>query len=273
MKEEIRLRHKGKHFVRYCNKRNYTDNDYSIVRAVLGHMDDLLSLSLEQLAEESHLSEASVSRVIRRSGFDSFWDFKSHMAKFLSARRLQKTQEYLDTRRGMDDDAVGERLYQTAVGNLEATRRGLDTAKLARIVKRMDQSRAVYLVGDTRDLYCFYSLQMDLMCRGKTVYFCNIDEVTADLLSDLDSRSVLCVFSVCSEYYQDARRLVFREARQKNAAVVWFTQDQQEADRAEDAAPEVVYEYGVPGSQNEGYYSLPLLAQMMSELLYKTDKK
>ena len=88
MKEEIRLRHKGKHFVRYCNKRNYTDNDYSIVRAVLGHMDDLLSLSLEQLAEESHLSEASVSRFIRRSGFDSFWDFKSHMAKFLSARRL-----------------------------------------------------------------------------------------------------------------------------------------------------------------------------------------
>lgn len=111
------------------------------------------------------------------------------------------------------------RLYQSAVGNLEATHRGLDTAKLARIVKRMDQSRAVYLVGDTRDLYCFYSLQMDLMCRGKTVYFCNIDEVTADLLSDLDSRSVLCVFSVCSEYYQDARRLVFREARQKNAAV------------------------------------------------------
>ena len=273
MREEIRLRHKGKHFVRYCNKRNYSDNDYSIVRAVLSHMDDLLSLSLEQLAEESHLSEASVSRFIRRSGFDSFWDFKSHMAKFLTARRLEKTQECFDACRGMDDAAVGDRLYRAAVDNLEATRQGLDTAKLAQIVARMNQSSAVYLVGDTRDLYCFYSLQMDLMCRGRTVYFCNIDEVTEELLSDLDSRSLLCIFSVCSDYYQDARRLVFREARRKNASVVWFTQDQQEEDQAEDAAPELVYRYGVPGSRNDGYYSLPLLAQLMSELLYKNDKK
>ena len=40
----------GKHFVSYCNKRNKSDNDYSIAQAVFRHMGDILPLSQEQLA-------------------------------------------------------------------------------------------------------------------------------------------------------------------------------------------------------------------------------
>ena len=32
----------GKHFVSYCNKRNKSDNDYSIAQAVFRHMGDIL---------------------------------------------------------------------------------------------------------------------------------------------------------------------------------------------------------------------------------------
>lgn len=31
----------GKHFVSYCNKRNKSDNDYSIAQAVFRHMGDI----------------------------------------------------------------------------------------------------------------------------------------------------------------------------------------------------------------------------------------
>ena len=166
----------GKHFVSYCNKRNKSDNDYSIAQAVFRHMGDILPLSQEQLAAESHQSEASASRFFRRCGFASFWEFKTQMVNFLTQRRLRKTQETLNRYHGMTDREVSRELCRHAVQNLEQTAERMDLAQLARIVELFRQSEQVYFVGDMRELECFYSLQLDLMCKGQAVYHCNFDE-------------------------------------------------------------------------------------------------
>ena len=170
----------GKHFVSYCNKRNKSDNDYSIAQAVFRHMGDILPLSQEQLAAESHQSEASASRFFRRCGFASFWEFKTQMVNFLTQRRLRKTQETLNRYHGMTDREVSRELCRHAVQNLEQTAERMDLAQLARIVELFRQSEQVYFVGDMRELECFYSLQLDLMCKGQAVYHCNFDEVKKD---------------------------------------------------------------------------------------------
>ena len=53
----------GKHFVSYCNKRNKSDNDYSIAQAVFRHMGDILPLSQEQLAEAADISRQWLAQV------------------------------------------------------------------------------------------------------------------------------------------------------------------------------------------------------------------
>ena len=63
----------GKHFVSYCNKRNKSDNDYSIAQAVFRHMGDILPLSQEQLAAETtsprhRPAGSSGGAALRRSG-------------------------------------------------------------------------------------------------------------------------------------------------------------------------------------------------------------
>ncbi len=192
----------GKHFVSYCNKRNKSDNDYSIAQAVFRHMGDILPLSQEQLAAESHQSEASASRFFRRCGFASFWEFKTQMVNFLTQRRLRKTQETLNRYHGMTDREVSRELCRHAVQNLEQTAERMDLAQLARIVELFRQSEQVYFVGDMRELECFYSLQLDLMCKGQAVYHCNFDEVKKDELPAMNEKTVVCIFSVSERYYR-----------------------------------------------------------------------
>ena len=255
----------GKHFVSYCNKRNKSDNDYSIAQAVFRHTGDILPLSQEQLAAESHQSEASASRFFRRCGFASFWEFKTQMVNFLTQRRLRKTQETLNRYHGMTDREVSRELCRHAVQNLEQTTERMDLAQLARVVELFRQSEQVYFVGDMRELECFYSLQLDLMCKGQAVYHCNFDEVEKDELPAMNEKTVVCIFSVSERYYPEERQLLLEEARACRAHTVWFTQ---EGDAGE--AEETCY-YGTAQSKNMGYYSLLLLEQVMSAMLYRSD--
>ena len=255
----------GKHFVSYCNKRNKSDNDYSIAQAVFRHMGDILPLSQEQLAAESHQSEASASRFFRRCGFASFWEFKTQMVNFLTQRRLRKTQETLNRYHGMTDREVSRELCRHAVQNLEQTTERMDLAQLARIVELFRQSEQVYFVGDMRELECFYSLQLDLMCKGQAVYHCNFDEVEKDELPAMNEKTVVCIFSVSERYYPEERQMLFQEAKRCHARTVWFTQE------GEDADAELTYRYGCAGSRTEGYYSLLLLEKMMIAMLYRSD--
>lgn len=253
----------GHHFICCCNKRTRGDKDYSIAQAVLRHTGGVLELSQEQLAAESHLSEASVSRFFRRCGFGSFYEFKTQFALFLAQRRLSKTRKNLGRFYGKSPQEVGNMLYDAALRNLEATRESLDTEALGRMVEILDSAKTVYFVGDTRDLYCFYSMQLDLICAGHAAYLYNIDEIRPDALPEMDGQTAVCIVTVDQNWYADEIAHLCTAARQKGAKALLLGQEPPRR-------PELVtqwYQYGLEGSGNEGYYSLPLIGQIMCELL------
>ena len=92
-----------------------------------------------------------------------------------------------------------------------------------------------------------------------------IDEVKKDELPAMNEKTVVCIFSVSERYYPEERQLLLEEARACRAHTVWFTQ---EGDAGE--AEETCY-YGTAQSKNMGYYSLLLLEQVISAMLYRSD--
>ena len=157
----------GKHFIRCCNRQTPQSGDISIAGAILQHTGNILELSQERLSAEAHLSGASISRFIRRCGFESFQSFKNQFERFLSQRSLRRSKHFLAAYHDQSDMDVGRQLYDDAVQNLKATMDDLPLPLLEQTARMMCQSRTVYLVGDGRDLYCFYSLQLDLLCSGR----------------------------------------------------------------------------------------------------------
>ena len=66
-------------------------------------------------------------------------------------------------------------------------------------------------------------------------------------------------------WFSEIQKRVVEKASQKNLKLVVFAQD----DLAEQKIFDYIYQYGIPKSINDGYYSLFYLSQIISELIYK----
>ena len=52
--------------ITYCNTQMINANEYNIARVILEHVNEIDSMSLENLSNESNISQASVSRFIKK---------------------------------------------------------------------------------------------------------------------------------------------------------------------------------------------------------------
>ena len=257
----------GKHFICCCNQQLPGTSDYSIAQAALHHADDVLELSQEQLAAEAHLSEASVSRFFRKCGFATFQEFKKQLQKFLSLRGRRKMQEQISTYYEKTNDTIAWQLYGTAVQNMKETVQEMNFSNLRVIIEHLRQARTIYIIGDTRDIYCFYSFQLDLLCSGRAAYLYNIDNITKTSMPQLDEHTAMILLSVNPFWYHEEMAALCKTAGEKKTYRILFSQ----GEPYPEVESELCYLFGQPGANNDGYHSLMLLAQMLSALFYRTD--
>lgn len=257
----------GKHFICYCNQQIPGTSDYSIAQAAIQHMDHILEVSQETLAEESHLSEASVSRFVHKCGFDTFQKFKQQVAMFLSWRGRRKFQEQLLAHHGKANADIAAQLCESAQANLRETVQNMNFSNLQVIIEQLRRAKTIYIIGDTRDIYCFYSFQLDLLCSGKTVYLYNIDNISKTMLPQMDPHTAIVLLSVHAQWYNEEMAYLCSAAKEKGTYRIIFSQDEP----LEGVDSELCYRFGQEGSVNDGYHSLMILGQMLSVLFYRTD--
>ena len=63
-------------FIEYLNARVANGNEYCIAKAIMDNVDKIMMVSLEEIADQANISVASVSRFVKKMGFESFADFK-----------------------------------------------------------------------------------------------------------------------------------------------------------------------------------------------------
>ena len=66
-------------FVRFCNENSINESDYSIAKSLILHIADINEMTISDIAEEANSSVASVSRFIRKMGFQSLNEFRTKM--------------------------------------------------------------------------------------------------------------------------------------------------------------------------------------------------
>lgn len=188
------------------------------------------------------------------------------MERFLSQRNLNRSRSLLAAHHGRSDSEISRQLYEDAAANLQATIDSLDLDLMRQVVRLLVQSRTIYFVGDTRDMYSFYSLQLDLMCNGRAAYFYNIDEVSPHALPSIDQHTLLLILSVHPFWYNEEMAILCRAARKERAVTVLFCQGEPYPEvKADLCCP-----FGQADSKNNGYYSMPLLAHLLSALFYRS---
>ncbi|MDP4099263.1 MurR/RpiR family transcriptional regulator [Paenibacillus sp. P96] len=120
-----------------------TKSEVKVASRVLEHPDDLIYLSVTELAEFAGTGETTVMRFCRKIGFKGYQDFKLALAQDQTHRRRDEGRD-LDS--GGDED-MARSVYHTMVNILNSSLGLLDREQLAKAVECLDQARYIQFFG------------------------------------------------------------------------------------------------------------------------------
>jgi DNA-binding MurR/RpiR family transcriptional regulator len=178
---------------------------------------------IEELAEQSGTSTATLSRFARHLGFDGFAQLRDAMAQVLQDMLLplEKLRDAMEPESKLG--AVSQSL-EAGLSNCRQAAEGLDRTQLERISERLVFADTVYVMGFgiSAHLAAMLALDVQPFCRQliNVVEFGGT-EVAAGRLMNIKSGDVLIVMSF-PRYARDAIRLT-DYARERGAHVIVLT--------------------------------------------------
>ncbi len=181
------------------------------------------SLSIEDLATASGVSTATLSRFARALGYSGYPELRTALADTLQSilRPVEKLRGALSRSDG--DDPLRTSL-QDSLANVRATAEGLDPTAIARVVRRLSDASAVYVLGFglSAHLAALLTLGLQPFCRQlvNVVEFGGT-EIAAGRLMNLEAGDVLIAISF-PRYATDAVHLT-RYALDRGAGIVAIT--------------------------------------------------
>lgn len=253
--------------ITYCNTQMINANEYNIARVILEHVNEIDSMSLENLSNESNISQASVSRFIKKLGYKNYQDFRESFKKALLEIKLNRKLSHVTLFPYRDKQDIVDTLYENAINNLTKTKEIIDLKQLNRIINILKNAHSVTFFGDDHALSIFYTLQLDLMANEIPTYLFKIEEIQSLHSEFIGDEDVIVFLNVYSGFITPKQRSMLKEIRKlKNVKMIGFTQEYKPS--WDDFFNEVIH-YGISNSVNDGFFSLQLLAQILSELMYE----
>lgn len=127
---------------------NYTYSEKAIIEFLLLRRDDLSEYSTIRLAEETHTSKATVTRLYQKLGYHSYREFqKQYNKEWLELKNINARLdlEPIDGNTTYEDiDVILPAIYDNAISE---TRLKLDKNTVKRVIQRLHRAESVDIYG------------------------------------------------------------------------------------------------------------------------------
>ena len=257
----MRIPEKVMMFIGFCNSNVTNQNDYVISSSIIRRIVKDEDLAIESVSEESNISQASISRFIRKVGFDNWSDFKECCSGSCK-EMIQKRLLFLDTKRQSIQNTK-DSIYANALVNIKATYTVFDEDKIALVLSLIDKASEVIFMGDEHALSIFYTLQLDINFTGKPAYLYKNEGIQENIPHRCKEDSLIIFISVENNFIIPSIVDTLNRVKEKHGTILLLTQ--------QDATDLIPYDYqikyGVKNTVNDGYYSLFYISQLLSDII------
>ena len=253
--------------INYCNTQILNPSEYCVIKAVFNHFrdkeDGYEKLTVENLANESAFSQASISRFIKKIGYDSFQEFRM---SFHNARQrlLERRGSHVEHLYGRDAKTAVDTRYQQAVDNLTKTYQSFDLPGYERIVRQMLSASSVTFISDDLGLSLFFTLQLDLIACGIPVFLFKNIEVQKEHSQSLGKDDLVIFLNADAGFTTDEQWEILRHLHGKARMIGFFQDRRPDLQKLFD---QCVF-YGAEGRVHDGFYSLFLISRIFSDLIH-----
>lgn len=250
-------------FVKIYNEKLFNDNEYSIARILMNNINDIQNVTLEKISNEANISIASVSRFINKCGFKSFQEYKNCMIAFTNNVKMHRLLSHTQRFMRQSSKTLADQLYDDCINNLQQTKINLNIDLLEKIITKLKNSRCVTILGDSHELDDFYTFQLDLIINNIPTQLININNNEC-FINFLCENDVVLYIDVYNGWFPGRKENILKQIKKKNIFIICLAQENEHLKQYAD----ILYIYGIENSVNDGYYSLPYLSRLLSELFY-----
>jgi len=140
-----------------------------LIRPVQENPKEYVLLSIRDLAQRLKTDPATVLRIVRGLGFDSYREFKSylHELSIASATSLEGMQSAIPNDSSLASH--GRRTLEQDIRNLHSLRNTLDMSRLVSITERIYEARRILLLGGDMAIALIHLLDYKLTLLGLPV--------------------------------------------------------------------------------------------------------
>lgn len=125
---------------------NLTKSEVKIVKFIENHPDKSLKLSINELASCAQSSSATVTRLVKKLGIDSFTAMKVMISKDLGGQKEDSNYQ-LDVRKNESFISISDKLQENYSNNIMATKELLKEEICQSVVNRLLKTKNLYVYG------------------------------------------------------------------------------------------------------------------------------
>ncbi len=146
------------------NQSRSENNDTLIAKKLIEYRYDLDQYSLDNLSREFYFSQATLSRFIKKIGYQSYNDFKNNIAR--SNFYIEEVNSSYVKKKVED---IRQETYTDIIKCVECIQK-IDIEHLVRIVDQLKSYKNIYFMGSELSMAITHLLQMGLISLEKNVY-------------------------------------------------------------------------------------------------------
>lgn len=125
---------------------SYFEAEKKIADCIIEHKEDVVDMTVAELAKASGTSDATVSRFCRRCGFKGFHQLKMSLAREVVEEKNNAVQVSNDILRGDISQSL-QNILANKVAELTQTLSSIDPANLEKILRLIERARMVQVVA------------------------------------------------------------------------------------------------------------------------------
>lgn len=150
---------------------DFSESEKNIARYILEYQEDILELTIQQLAKKTYTSPATIVRLCHKLGLQGYGDFKIKYSAELQAEHKIKNRINVNYPFTKEDDSyqIASKLASLHQEAIEDTLSLIDFKYLEKITEILDHSERIFIFGAGNSILAALEFQHKMLRIGKLV--------------------------------------------------------------------------------------------------------
>ncbi len=183
--------------VSYINNASGGSNETLIANALYTNRDRLDDIPLEALADQYYISQASISRFIKKMGYKSYSAFRSDLNRSI----VEMEYLFMPSKEKLSFEEVRHQVTQDIIDAVNKVEE-VDLQQLEHAVNLLHQYQNIFFYGSELSVAIVTLLNNMLISKGKNSYNILSSAYQNELLEKLTEDDLLICISIEQRWYQ-----------------------------------------------------------------------